>query len=499
MRFLFLIILSTMLYACQTEAESSPMKIRIFQSTAKGDLFKEVSTIEKNEKNKLSIQVDSSRKFQKIIGFGGAFTESSAHLFNLLGKENQEMILEAYFGDEGAAYSICRTHINSCDFSLDYYDYNKGIEDTLLTNFSIEEDMDDIVPFILAAQKTSTDGFKLLASPWTAPPWMKDNKKWEGGRLLKEHYPSWARYFVKYLEAYEAVGIPFWGVTVENEPLGNNENWESMHFSPEEMIAFVKDHLGPALKDSFPEIKTFMYDQNRGNELEEWAEKIYADEELQQYIHGMAIHWYSSTFDPMTASIDNIYELAPDQMIIQSEACIDNDIPVWKEDQWYWSKEATDWGYDWASDEEKHLHPKYVPVYRYATDIISTLNHHTNAWIDWNMILNKQGGPNHAENWCIAPVIVDEIADEVYFTPLYYTLKHFSKYIRPNSRILDIQLSDKNIEGLAAMNQDGSSIVVLLNQTKEEKTVELSFSGEDLDRSYFILPPEAIQTIVVEK
>jgi len=173
------------------------------------------------------------RKFQTITGFGGSFTEASAHLLNRLGAANRNKILEAYFGESGARYSLTRTHMNSCDFSLGNYSYAPVEDDMALDHFSVKEDMDDIIPMIRDAMAVSKEGFRIIASPWTAPPWMKDNKDWRGGKLLPEYYDTWALFFLKYLDAYKAEGIDIYGFTVNNEPLGNDNNWESMHFTPQ--------------------------------------------------------------------------------------------------------------------------------------------------------------------------------------------------------------------------------------------------------------------------
>ncbi len=203
----------------------------------------------------ISIKLLPDQKFQTITGFGGSFTESSAYLLNKLSKKNRDLILNAYFGSEGARYSLTRTHINSCDFSLSNYSYAPVEGDKELENFSIEEDRDDIIPMIKEAMAISEDGFKIISSPWTAPPWMKDNNNWVGGKLLPEYYDSWALFFSKYLNAYKKEGIDIWGVTVENEPLGNDNNWESMHYSAEEMVDFVKNHLGPKLESDGHDVK----------------------------------------------------------------------------------------------------------------------------------------------------------------------------------------------------------------------------------------------------
>jgi len=408
--------------------------------------------------------------------------------------ESRAKIIEAYFGETGARYSLTRTHMNSCDFSLGNYSYAPVPDDVNLEHFSIEEDLDDLIPMIRDAMSVSKDGFKLIASPWTAPPWMKDNNSWKGGRLLKEYYDSWANFFLKYLEAYKEEGIDIWGFTVNNEPLGNDYNWESMHFSPEEMNDFVQHYLGPKLRSSAPEVKLLGYDQNRDEEMREWVDAMYDNDSIAQYYDGTAIHWYGSTFDYFPESLQYAHQKAPDKYLIQTEACIDAEVPRWKDDRWYWSKKATDWGYDWAPQERRHMHPRYVPVFRYARDIIGCLNNHVNGWIDWNMVLDRKGGPNWAENWCVAPVIVDPEKDEVYFTPLYFTMAHFSRFIRPGAIRVGLELDSDIIQATAVENPDNSLIIVVFNPGENQVGIEILIGGEKIDLS---ISGKAIQTIEV--
>ena len=213
---------------------------------------------------------------------------------------------------------------------------------------------------------------------------MKDNNNWVGGKLLPEYYDSWALFFSKYLTEYKKEGINIWGITVENEPLGNGNNWESMHFTPEEMANFVNKHLGPKLETDGHDVKILGYDQNRGEELKEWVKVLFRDDDITKYFYGTAIHWYASTVDWMPESLNFTHEIAPHKHIINTEACIDAEVPHWQDDEWYWKKEATDWGWDWAPEKDKKYHPKYVPVYRYARDIIGCLNNWVGGWIDWN-------------------------------------------------------------------------------------------------------------------
>jgi glucosylceramidase len=487
-----LIVLLAIMTSCNTKNNSR--SVEVYETAANGNKLTKLESFSSN-KEAVLLQLLPDKKFQTITGFGGSFTEASAYLLNKLSKENRDIIIEAYFGDEGAKYSLTRTHINSCDFSLSNYSYAPE-KDLELSNFSIEEDRNDIIPMIKDAMNVSKDGFKIISSPWTAPPWMKDNKQWVGGKLLPEYNDTWALFFSKYINAYKNEGIDIWGITIENEPLGNGNNWESMHFSPEEMAAFVNNHLGPKLRQDHPNVKILGYDQNRGEELIEWADVTYKNETSLKYFDGFAIHWYASTYNWFPESLKHTHELAPNKHLIQSEACCDSEVPHWQDDAWYWSKEATDWGWDWAPDDQKYHHPKYVPVYRYARDIIGCLNNWVDGWVDWNMVLDQQGGPNWFKNWCLAPVIVDPEKDEVYFTPLYYTMSHFSKFIRPGATRIGFDCKDKDLMVTAAKNTDGTIAVVLLNMTKEHKNINITLD----DASYNIkINAQAIQTIILKE
>ena len=486
--FFFMVIIS-----CTEKQE--PLQVEVYETSASGNKLKKLTDFSTG-KEAAMIKLLPDEKFQTITGFGGSFTEASAYLLSKLGKENRAEILEAYFGEDGAKYSLTRTHMNSCDFSLSNYSYAPVEGDKELKNFSIDEDRDDLIPMIKDAMAISKDGFKILSSPWTAPPWMKDNNKWVGGKLLPEYYDTWALFFSKYADAYKEEGIDIWGFTVENEPLGNGDNWESMHFTPEEMTNFVQNYLGPKLEtDGKGDLKILGYDQNREH-LKDWVDTMFKDEASSKYFAGTAIHWYASTYEVFPEELQYAHEKAPDKYLIQSEACADSEIPKWRDDQWYWSKESTDWGWDWAPEKDKHLHPKYAPVNRYARDIIGCLNNWVDGWIDWNMVLDKQGGPNWFKNWCLAPVIVDPENDEVYFTPIYYTLTHFSKFIRPGATRIGFENSDDSIMTTAALNPDGTIAVVVFNQDSESKSFTLSLNESAIDIK---IGGQAIQTIIIPK
>ena len=477
------------------ESNNNKLQVNIYETSKSGNQLTEITDFNNiTNKNTDTVSLDTTKKFQKITGFGGAFTESSAYLLNKLSKKNRDTIIKAYFGKEGANYSLTRTHMNSCDFSLSQYSYSPVADDVNLDHFTIKDDMDDLIPMIKDAMMASEDGFKIFASPWTAAPWMKDNNEWVGGKLLPKYYDTWALFFSKYVDAYKNQGIDIWGFTVENEPHGNGNNWESMHYTPDEMTNFVMNHLGPKLEaDGYGDKIILGYDQNRAG-LKEWIDSMYENDKTSKYFDGTAIHWYESTYKIFADDLQYAHHKAPNKLLIETEGCVDSQVPAWKDDNWYWSKESTDWGWDWAPAEDKYLHPKYAPVNRYARDIIGCLNNWVDGWVDWNMVLDTQGGPNWFKNWCVAPVIVDPEKDEVYFTPIYYTMAHFSKYIRPQAEIIEVKKSDEDLMVTAAKNTDGSIAVVIFNEGTTQKSFQLSLGSEVTTIS---INAQAIQTILI--
>jgi glucosylceramidase len=368
--------------------------------------------------------------------------------------------------------------------------------DKNLEYFSIQEDINNnLIPMILQAKAISKDGFKIIASPWTSPPWMKDNKNWVGGKLLPEYYDTWALYFSKYIDAYKKEGIDIWGVTVENEPHGNGNNWESMLFSPQEMTTFVQNNLGPKLeKDGKSNIKILGYDQNRAG-IKEWVDEMYKDEASSKYYSGTAVHWYESTYEVFPEDLQYAHNKAPNKYLIQTEACVDSEVPHWQDDAWYWKKEATDWGWDWASEKDKYLHPKYAPVNRYAVDIIGCLNNWVDGWVDWNMVLDTKGGPNWFKNWCVAPVIVNPETDEVYFTPLYYVMSHFSKFMRPGAIKIGCAIDHKELVATAVKNPDNSIALVVFNPTDKIQNLEIKLTNQT---KHISINAKALQTVVIK-
>jgi glucosylceramidase len=487
-------------------------------------------------------------KKQKIIGIGTSFTESSAFVLAHLTKDKRAEVMENIYGEKGANFSIARTHIGATDFAVDgRYSYAERKDDANLTSFSIAVDSDgfsaqhypgikdeqfDLLPMIKEAyaiknQQVDKD-LKIVASAWTAPPWMKtiedyyvkptpeNNHQGTGGELKPQYVATYADYLIKYLDAYQQEGIELWALTPVNEPHGNSGQWESMHFTPKTQNTFIKDHLGPKLKASAHNaVKLLIYDQNR-DEMEHWTDEILGDKETSEYVYGTAVHWYESSNQVNEDVFDRVHEKFPEFSIIHTEGTIDDlgkDAPAgildpvrFKESNWFnnddfwWNKNATDWAYTatWAPKPEDH--PIYTPVHRYARNIIVSLDHWLEGWIDWNIVLDKHGGPNHVGNFCGAPIMIDTETGEVYYTPIYYVLAQFSKTIRPGDTALQVNqqldgLDKDALHASAAINDNGLVSVQLLNTTKAPINYSLQIGSQYTQVS---IAANAVQTVRVK-
>ena len=498
MKSLFIILLSLINISY---ASNQPKSISIYQTSRQGDRLKLIDKPFGNIKyTDYNIKIDPNQTHQTIIGIGSSFTESAAAVWFELSKTKQYELINDYFSPNGAWLSLTRTHIGSCDFSVKSYSYAPVPDDNELMHFNIDPDRKYLLPLIKAAQGVRNSAFKIIASPWTSPPWMKTNLDWYGGELCESHYQTFSDYISKYIKMYQKEGIDIWGITPENEPLGNDSNWESLHFNPHQMLDFIKHYLGPTLSIDHPSVSIWMYDQNREEEMIEWTNTIYSDELASSYVMGTAVHWYQSTVDIGGDILDQHHNLYPDKQILHTEGCIDsigNDeqIGSWLEDDWYWRAEATDWGYFWAKPENKKNHPKYRPFYRYTRDLIQGFNNHLVGWIDWNMMLNERGGPNHAGNFCLAPILVNSGLDSYHLTPLYYSIAHVSKFVRPGAKRISLSGCDAQLMGVSFENLDESKVLILFNTSTKNIAVTVEL---DEFKSCHEIPSEALQTIIIK-
>jgi glucosylceramidase len=420
------------------------------------------------DEHSTTVFVDPSKRFQRIEGIGGALTDASAETFAKLSPARQTEILRAYYDrDQGIGYSLGRTHINACDFSSDSYVYDDVPNDLTLSHFSIQHDMQYRIPFIRRVLEMRPD-LKIFASPWSPPAWMKSNHDvLHGGHLLATCRDAWAHYYVKFIQAYAAAGIPMWGLTVQNEPMAA-QTWESCIYTADEERDFVRDFLGPALRAAhLDHVKLMIWDHNRGLVYQR-ASTVLEDDEAAQYVWGTAYHWYVGDSDE---NLQRVHDAFPDKHILFTEGC--NYPFSWNTiDDWKWGE-------------------------NYGRSMIEDFNHWSEGWTDWNVLLDERGGPNHVGNYCFAPIIADTRHDTLHYMNAYYYIGHFSKFVQPGAQRIACTSTQEDIRATAFLERteaDGRLVTVIMNGTDAARPIRWQLGGSGADLT---MPPHSIATLVL--
>jgi glucosylceramidase len=418
-----------------------------------------------------AVFVDTGHRYQEVFGFGGAITDAVAETYTKLSPSVQQAFLKAYLDPrEGIGYTVLRTTIHSSDFSSASYTYVRD-GDRSLASFNIAPDLKHRVPLLRQAAATAAahgSAVRLFASPWSAPAWMKSNGSMlNGGSLLPAYRDTWAQYIVKFVQAYEQAGVPLWGLSVQNEPMAK-QTWESMIFTAEEETRFLGDYLGPALaRAGLQDKKIIAWDHNR-DLLPQRAARLLSDPKARPYIWGIGFHWYETWTggEPMHRNVAAVHEAWPDVNLLLTEATVEKFDPAKLQ--------------SWANAE------------RYGSEILADLNAGAAGWVDWNMLLDSRGGPNHVGNFCFAPVhALDD--GQLVFTPSFAYLGHFSRYIRPGARRVGAATSRSTLSATAFRNADGRLAVVVLNQTGQAQRYRLVIDGVETPVD---IPAHAIQTVL---
>ncbi len=410
--------------------------------------------------------VDRAKSFQTLLGIGGALTDASAETYAKLPEAKRRELLRAYFDPrDGIGYTLARTNIHSCDFSSGSYTYVAD-GDRELKTFSVAHDERYRIPFIKDAIAAAGGKLTLYASPWSPPGWMKSNGDMlHGGTLKPEFAATWAEYMAKFVHAYEAAGIPVWGLTVQNEPMAV-QRWESCIFSAEAERDFVRDHLGPTLqRRGLGDRKLIVWDHNR-TLMYDRTRVMLEDPAAAKFVWGVGFHWY---VNDSYENVKRVQEAFPNVNLLLTEACL----YPWdraKMTEWHWGE-------------------------RYGTSILRDLNNGAVGWTDWNILLDETGGPNHVQNFCYAPVHADTQTGELLWMNSFYYIGHFSKFIRPGACRVIASATTDELETTAFVNTDGSTAVVVLNTSDKPHAFALSLGVDGV--APLTSPAHSIMTLVV--
>ena len=417
------------------------------------------------------IYVDPSRSFQTVLGIGGAITDAAAETFAKLPAKSQTELISAYYSPEkGIGYTLARTNMNSCDFSSESYTY-VAKDDSLLKTFSVAHDEKYRIPLIKKAMVATGGHLTIFLSPWSPPAWMKDNDDMlHGGKLLPQYRQAWANYYVKFIKAYKADGVPIWGMTVQNEPLAK-QTWESCIYTAADERDFIKNYLGPTLRrDGLGNKKIIAWDHNR-DLLYYRASVVLNDPKAAQYVWGIGYHWYElwrggKMQFPKEAYV---HEAFPDKNLLFTEGCVD---------RFDFSRI-----HDWSLGE------------KYGHSMINDFNNGTVGWTDWNVLLDEKGGPNHVGNYCFAPIIGDTKTGKLIFTNIYYYLGQFSKFVRPGARRIISSSNRDQLLTTAFENKDGKIAVIVMNPTDKQVDYHLRIAGKTTATTSL---PHSISTLIIQ-
>ncbi|XP_012528783.1 lysosomal acid glucosylceramidase isoform X2 [Monomorium pharaonis] len=410
--------------------------------------------------NDLVLIVNSSQKYQKIFGFGGAMTDAAALNIRSLSIESQRLLLESYYGSTGIGYTFARIPIAGTDFSTRPYTYDDILDDITLSHFKLVEEDDYKIGYLhdIKSIMPNPDSLKILTTSWSAPPWMKvtNSITWGEifGALKREYYQLYADYIKKFFDAYKERGIHIWGMTPGNEPFDGFIpffTFNAMAWTPAASAKWTTEFLAPTLSNAGYNPIFIALDDQRF-EIPWYPKMMFKNPKAEKLFSGTAVHWYADNyFSPFR--LNELHDTYPDKFILLTEACTGSS-PL---------------------DIRKVILGSWERGQRYALNIIENLSHMVVGWIDWNIALNEDGAPNWAKNYVDSPIIVMPQRDEFYKQPMFYALSHFSKFVpRDSYRILSTGLeNNRDIKAIAFLTPEEKIVIVAVNKASSPVAITM--------------------------
>ena len=418
-----------------------------------------------------NVVVDTSQRFQKHMGFGGAITEAAWRAASVLPAAERKKVVDAYFSKDGLCYNMARIPIHTTDFSAEPRTY-VAEGDSELSSFDMSWDRGRF-DFYLECRQAAGGSLFTIAAPWSPPGWMKDNGEVQhGGKLLDEYKGSWAQYCCKFAKGLADLGIKVDAMTVQNEPEAV-QRWESCIYTAEEEALFIRDYLHPALvENGLADIKLVLWDHNRDAVVRR-AATSFSIEGVRDLVWGIGYHWYCCD---KSENLSVVHALYPEKALFLTECCVEL-------------------AYDSTTGKSS-----YAGVWehgeRYGRQIINDLNNYSQGWIDWNIFLDEEGGPTYVGNFCEAPVMIDKHTGAVSYMSSYYYIGHFSKFIAPGAtRVYCGNDALSMLYTVAYENPDGKKIVVIQNTSSKRREITLTVDGKG---TAFTVRPHSIMTLVID-
>lgn len=412
------------------------------------------------------ITIDTAVTFQTIEGYGAALTGSSSYLLNQkMNASSRDALLKDLFDPEtGIGLSYLRLTMGASDFSLNNFSYDDipaGSTDYNLEKFSLNQDTVDVIPMAKEVIKIFPE-ITFMGSPWSPPAWMKTNGSMIGGKLKPEAYSVYADYFVRYIQAMSTHGIRIDAITPQNEPLHSTATYPCMDMQPNEQLEFIKSHLGPKFKTANLSSKIIIYDHNW--DRPDYPITILNDAEAKQYIAGSAFHAYGGEVTAMSL----VHDRHPDKGLYFTEIS----------------------GGRWAPNFSDNL------MWNMKNILIGTARNWSKNALFWNLALDENDGPkNNGCGDCRGVVIINSSSGQVTKNVEYYSLAHFSKFVRPGAIRIStaVPRTLPEINAVAFYNTDGSKVIIALNEGSTEKVFSVKQGNNNFS---YTLPAKSVTTIV---
>ncbi|XP_043654207.1 lysosomal acid glucosylceramidase [Drosophila teissieri] len=433
------------------------------------------------------ISVKREQRFQNVSIFGGAFTGTVSYLLNELPAELQDHVYRSYFHPVGIGYNTIRMSIGGSDFDMEPWAYNESPRNDLkLSNFTELDPRDLQKVEQLKRLKTiaKIDELKIMGAAWSAPTWMKSNGRWTGfGQLKSEYYQTWALYHLKFLELMRAKNMPIWAISTGNEPLNGVIGFFFVHFmsmgwTPWQQAIWLNDNLGPTIRSSAESKVLIFGNDDQRYTYPVWFRKMRSSRSNSlSYLDGLAVHWYwDELIGPQL--IDQAHTDMPNKLLLNTESCI-GDKP--------WQTHGPELG-SWQRGES------YMRAYT------QDLTHHFNGWLDWNLVLDEQGGPNYVKNYVDAPIIVNATSRaEMYKQPIFYAIGHFSKFLPPDSVRIETRIENQlnpftQLSAVGFQRPDGSVALIIYNG--QNLPVDVALDDSQRGAIQLRLPPRSWHTVL---
>ena len=410
------------------------------------------------------IDVDPAITYQEMVGFGAAITDASAWLIRTkLSPSQREALLQELFGrTSGIGLSFARLTIGASDFSRTHYTFDDlpaSETDSALAHFSIDANRSDVLPVVKRALAINRD-LRVMASPWSAPAWMKTTHSLIKGTLPADAYPAFAEYLRRYVQAYQAEGVRIFAITLQNEPHFEPENYPGMRLTPAQRAALIGQYVGPLFDRAG--IATRILDWDHNWDEPESPLAVLEDSTARRYVAGVAWHCYNGDVSAQTP----VHDAYPEKEVYFTECS----------------------GGQWAPNWSDNL------VWYVRTLIIGSTRGWAKGVLLWNLALDESHGPHLGGcGDCRGVVTIDSRTGAVTRNEEYYALAHASRFVRPGAKRIASTTGVDSLETVAFRNtDDGSTVLIAVNTGKLGRTFIVRSTG----RSFrFTLPSGAVTTL----